>query len=125
MPSLDEQIEPSSDLAARFHARLENHRLRAAPLAAPPRPGGWWKRFLALGVPRQLAAAGALAAVLVLGVYLSMHRVDDPLPPSMTSEIPIAENLPLLQDMAVIQNLDLLEDFDAIRNLSAGSATAQ
>jgi anti-sigma factor RsiW len=111
LPAVDPEIEPSPDLGARFRTRLEAHReLKEARRS-------WWS-VLAWPVPRQLAAAGALAAFLVFGLYVGMHRENIPPTGPGASEITIAENLPLLQDMKVIENLDLLEDFDAIENLS-------
>ena len=82
----------------------------------------WWRLFLNWNLGRQLAAAGALAAVVFTVVYLGKYRTPDPAPPPIVmNDIAIAENLSLLQDMRVIENLDLLEDFDSIQNLNATS----
>jgi anti-sigma factor RsiW len=121
LPLLDDTIEPSSDLAARFRARLEARRDEKARQA--PAAGGLaavWHAVRAWSVPRQLAAAGALAGFLAFGIYLGIHREARKLVEPQTAEITIAQNLPLLRDMKVIENLDLLEDFDAIQNLSDG-----
>ncbi|PYV13342.1 MAG: hypothetical protein DMG07_14795 [Acidobacteria bacterium] len=107
----DAEVEPSADFAARFRARLESHRAQAA------RPR--WSVFSGWSLPRQLAAAGALAGFLALGVYLGVYRLNRPGPAA--ADIAIAENLPLLRDMKVIENLDLLEDFDAIQGLQPAS----
>jgi anti-sigma factor RsiW len=110
LPAVDPEIEVSPDFGAKFRTRLQAHReLRDARRS-------WWT-ILAWPLPRQLAAAGALAAFIVFGLYVGLHRENVPVTPG-PSEITIAENLPLLQDMKVIENLDLLEDFDTIENLS-------
>jgi hypothetical protein len=106
LPVLDEEIEPSPDFALRLKARLK----------APRQP--WWKKIPVWGWPRQLAAAGALAAVIsamVLAIRYPGARQD---PSASLNDYRVAEQLPLLQDMAIVSNLDLLEDFDAIENLS-------
>ena len=111
LPALDPDIEPSPDLGARFRTRLQEHREQRDAR----RP--WWT-VLAWPLPRQLAAAAALAAFLAFGLYVGLKRENTPATAPGASEITIAENLPLLQDLKVIENLDLLEDFDAIENLS-------
>jgi anti-sigma factor RsiW len=101
---MDEVVEPAPDLQERFRTRLEAHRQSQAVAVR----AGWWN---SLWQPRRLAAIGALAAVLIIGIYwLNLE-------PGV-SEIDLGlngyEQLPLLQDMEIIQNLELLEDFDAI-----------
>ena len=121
LASRDEAIEPSPDFHARFMSRLESH--RAAKDARLQRSSPWWRLFLNWNLGRQLAAAGALAAVVLTAVYLGKYRTPDPAaPPNAMNDIAIAENLSLLQDMRVIENLDLLEDFDSIQNLNATSS---
>ncbi len=114
--ALDETVEPSDSFAASFRARLETHRLWQGQEKA--RHAGLWRRLLGWSLPKQLAAAGAVAALLALGVYLGILRTYPPAPAATVTEINIAEILPLLEDMAVITNLDLLEDFDAIQSLN-------
>jgi anti-sigma factor RsiW len=117
LPALDDEIEPSEDFAARFHARLQERRSKAA---SAKRPAQWWKAVFVWGRPWNLAAAGTLAAILIAGVFWGGSlRGTRELPDDM-NELSIAEHLPLLQDMAVISNLDLLEDFDTIENLTPG-----
>lgn len=116
LASRDEVIEPSPDFHARFISRLEGHRARKNARLRGSSP--WWRLFLNWNLGRQLAAAGALAAVVLTAVYLGKYRTPDPAaPPIVMNDIAIAENLSLLQDMNVIENLDLLEDFDSIQNL--------
>jgi anti-sigma factor RsiW len=118
-PAIDEEVEPASDLSARFHSRLERHRQQQAEEA---RSGyRWLSRYLAWGWPRQAAAAASLVLLLAVGIYFGSHRTGPADQGATISEIGIAENLPLLQDMGVIENLDLLEDFDVIHNLPIGS----
>jgi len=105
LPAMDEIIEPSGDFAARFQARL----------SARPKP--WWRRIGEWGSTRKLVAAGALASVILGGIFVwrqpdaGQDRATD------MNDIQVAQNLPLLQDMPVVNNLDLLEDFDTIENL--------
>jgi hypothetical protein len=105
LPALDETIEPSRDFSARFHARLEE------------RPQPWWKRIGGWDWPWRLAMAGALASVIIAGIFLvrGLNPPQDRAP--ILNDFDVAENLPLLQDMAVVSNLDLLEDFDTIAEL--------
>lgn len=120
LPALDDAIEPSADLAARFRARLDAHRAETArgrEAASSAGLGALWRALRSWSVPRQLAAAGALAGFLAFGIYLGMHREAQRATDPAASEIQIAQNLPLLRDLEVIENLDLLEDFDAIQNL--------
>jgi len=105
LPVLDEDIEPSQDFAVRLKARLK----------AQPRP--WWKEIAVWHWPRQLAAAGALAAVILAGILVLRYPGARQDRSEYLSDFGVAENLPLLEDMAVVSNLDLLEDFDAIENL--------
>ncbi|HYK87161.1 MAG TPA: zf-HC2 domain-containing protein [Acidobacteriota bacterium] len=114
--ALDEAIEPSSEFESRFSARLDAHRRKQG--ATPDQPS-LRERILAWSLSRQLAAAGVLAAFLALGIYIGMFRDRLQAPVATVTEVSIAENLPLLQDMAVIENLDLLEDFDTIQGLNS------
>jgi anti-sigma factor RsiW len=119
----DEEIEPSPDFHQRFRKRLREH-LENPVAASPVRAADpWWRRFTEWSLPRQAATAAAAAFVLALGIYVGVHRPAEQAAPSFSTEIPIAENLPLLEDMRVIQNLDLLEDFDAIKNLPGGAGS--
>ena len=109
LPVFDEAIEPSEDFALRFHARLRERRY-------PPKSR--WRALSAWGRPWQLLGAGALAALMMLGIFLGRHPGGGAADrPESLNDIAVAENLPLLRDMAVISNLDMLEDFDAIEDL--------
>jgi hypothetical protein len=110
LPALDDEIEPSENFAARFHARIQERRCRPIP---------WWKAVLMWGRPWNLAASGVLAAILIAGVFWGGYLRETRNMPDDVNEISIAEHLPLLQDMAVINNLDLLENFDAIESMTA------
>ena len=105
LPALDETIEPSGDFALQFRARLQ------------ARPEPWSKRIRAWGWPRQLAAAGTLAIVIVAGVFVLRYPDSGKDRAISFSDFAVAENLPLLEDMPVISNLDLLEDFETIEDL--------
>ena len=105
LPALDETIEPSGDFAMKFQAKLRN------------RPQPWWQKIAALGWPRQLAATGALAAVVMGGIFVFRYQNFGPERAAMVREYEVAGQLPLLQDMAVVSHLDLLEDFDTIEDL--------
>jgi anti-sigma factor RsiW len=112
---IDEEIEPSPSLLTRFRSRLEEHRHQAAK----SRAGLSWSRGnMRWGWRTQLAATVSFVVLLAGGVYWDKYRADLRQHGSTISEINIAENLPLLRDMAVIQNFDLLEDFDNIQSLS-------
>jgi hypothetical protein len=113
LPALDQEIEPSQDFAWRFHAKLQERRQ-----AFMKRPNPWWRSVFAWGRPRQLAAIGALAALMAAGIFLGKYPGSARNPAEYFNDIAVAENLPLLKDMAVISNLDLLEDFDAIEDLT-------
>jgi hypothetical protein len=116
LPALDEEIEPSGDFARRFHVKLEERRRMQHAAAQAKLP--WRASIAAWGRPRQLAAVGTLAALLIAGIVWYGIPSGIPDPSIADSDLNIAEQLPLLQDMAVISNLDLLENFDAIENLS-------
>ena len=103
LPAMDETVEPSKDFALRFQTKLK------------ARPQSRWKRIQAWGWPRQLAAAGALASIILAGILVihfpgQQGQLGE-------NELGVAQNLPLLEDMPVVSNLDLLEDFDTIENL--------
>ena len=104
LPVLEPVIEPSEDFAPRFRAKLES------------RPEPWRRRIVLRGWPRQLAAAGGLAAILLAGVLLIWEPGVKQETVSV-KELNVVESLPLLEDMPVISNLDLLEDFETIENL--------
>jgi hypothetical protein len=105
LPALDETIEPSGDFALRFHAKFK------------ARPEPWRKRIMAWGWPRQLAATGTLAALILAGVFMIRYPYSAQNRAAILNDFGVAENLPLLEDMAVVSNLDLLEDFDVIEDL--------
>jgi hypothetical protein len=106
LPVLDAEIEPSPDFALRLKARLD---ARTQP---------WWRKIPVWDWPRQLAAAGALAAVIFAAVLAIRYPGAGKDPSASLNDYTVAEQLPLLKDMPVVSNLDLLEDFDAIENLS-------
>lgn len=106
MPALEEEVEPSGEFAQRFYWKLEERRMP------------WSKRILFWRWPRQLAAAGALMAVIAIGILVGRYpgaKRDNILPGNDSG---IAEKLPILEDLAVINNLDLLEDFETIEDLT-------
>ncbi len=115
LPLLDGEIEPREDLDGRFRARLAAHRADRTTADASSFAISFGQSWFA---PGRIAALGALAAFLFLGVYLGLYQVPAPGPVSTSGEMSIAENLPLLQNMGVIKNLDMLEDFDAIEEIS-------
>jgi len=115
LPVLEERIEVSGEFPARLRAGLEERihsRTTGGRLAAFRGTG-----VAALGWPKTLAVAGTLAALVVAGIFLGRfpERATDL--PAAYGNLGVAENLPLLEDMAVINHLELLEDFDAIENL--------
>jgi anti-sigma factor RsiW len=114
LPALDETIEPSEDFAARFHAKLQQRKTATFPNFSGEKRGGAllsWRR------PWPLATAGALAALLVVGIFVR-HSKDGSSLPDNASDLIIADNLSLLEDLPVISNLDLLENFDAIEKMT-------
>ncbi len=118
LPALDEQIEPDSEICARFSTKLEQHRNQRAGNGLPAR-ARWW-HVTAWGWPRRLAAAGALAALATVSVYLGRYPANEVQSGTFSySELEAAENLPLLRDMALISDLDLLENLDTIDALPA------
>jgi len=115
LPVLDETIQPSAGLQARFHARMEAHRREQPEKTRRTLPFDW----RALGRPARLIGAGALATVLVAAGIIFEIRSYRPYATAPSEvEMTIAGNLPLLQDLRVIENLEMLEDFDSIDNLS-------
>jgi anti-sigma factor RsiW len=112
LPALDDEIEPSEDFAARFQEKLQRRKTKSS--YAKERSGGRsfvWRR------PWQLTAAGALAALLMAGIFLQ-HSGDRLNVPDNLTDFPVAENLSLLQDMSVINNLDFLENFETIEKIT-------
>ena len=105
LPVLDETIEPSGDFSRQFYAKLR------------ARPEPWWKRIMAWGWPRQLAATGTLAALFLAGVFVVRYPHSAQNRAASLNDFAVAETLPLLEDMPVVSNLDLLEDFDTIEDL--------
>jgi hypothetical protein len=112
LPALDDEIEPSEDFAARFQEKLQRRKMES--FSAKERSG----RLLFFGRrPWQLSAVGALAALLMAGIFLR-HSGDRLNVPDDLNDIPVAENLSLLQDMPVINNLDFLENFETIERIT-------
>jgi anti-sigma factor RsiW len=105
LPALDETIEPSQDFARQFYAKLR------------ARPEPWWKKIMAWGWPRQLAATGTLAALILAGFFVVRYPYSVQNRAASLNDFAVAETLPLLEDMPVVSNLDLLEDFDTIEDL--------
>ncbi len=105
LPALDESVEPSGDFALRFRAKLQ------------ARPEPRWKKIAVWGQPRQLAAAGVLAVVILAGIFVTRYPFSVRNRAAALNDFGVAENLPLLEDMPVVSNLDLLEDFDTIEAL--------
>jgi hypothetical protein len=67
--------------------------------------------------PWQLAVAGALAALIAVGILVRKSGDGSGLPDN-PSDFIIAEELSLFEDLPVINNLDLLENFDAIEKMT-------
>ena len=117
LPALDDEIEPSENFPARFHARLQDR-------SRDKQRDAWWRRIAAWGYPWKLAAAGVLTVLLAAGIFWARYPGGRSEPPESLSDfppaedLPLIEDLPLLQDMAVISHLDLLENFDAIEMLT-------
>ncbi len=105
LPAIDDRLEPSADFVPRFREKLETRR------------EPWRKKRTAWGWPRQAAAAGALAALVLAGIFVIRSPRTSQDPAAYVGDIAVVEKLPFLEDMAVISNLDLLEDFDTIENL--------
>jgi len=114
LPALDEEVEPTESFAARFQQKLQRRKAESGSGRAAQRAG----RFSCLArSPWRLAVAGALAALVVAGVFLR-HPGDEPGSAESWSYLPVAENLSLFQDMAVVDHLDFLENFEAIETLT-------
>ncbi len=113
LPVFDETIEPSKDFSERFHIRLQRRGI-AHVLDFPER-----ERRITSSLFWVLAKVGAVAAILLGGVFLVRHPIDTSIPPDYVSELTVAQKLNLLEDMAVISNLDLLENFDGIEKMAA------
>ena len=105
LPALDDTIEPSEDFALRFHEKVR------------AKPRSWWRGIAGWGWPRQLAASGALAALLFAGIFVARQNSVREERTGDLVDLRVAEHLPLLEDMPVIGNIDLLEDFDTIEIL--------
>jgi hypothetical protein len=112
---LDDEIEPSEDFAARFHARLQERRGAGG---IDKQGDSWWRWVAAWGYSWKLAAVAAVVVLMAAGIFLARYPRGIPEAPDELNDLAIAENLPLLQDMAIISNLDLLENFDAIETLT-------
>lgn len=112
LPALDATIEPSEDFAARFREKLRQRKTANAPgfSARERRPSFSWSWVL--------GEAGALAAILVAGVFLARNPIDTSVPGDYVKDLTVARDLQLLEDMAVINNLDLLENFDAMEQMT-------
>ena len=112
--ALDAEIEPSEDFTARFQGKLRRRKMESLSLSAKERSGGlsfFGRR------PWQLAAAGALAALLMIGIFLR-HSGNGLNVPDNLNDFSVAESLSLLQDMPVINNLDFLENFETIEKIT-------
>ncbi len=119
LPALDETVEPSPDMRARFHARLIRHRSRS-DTGLRRKPGSrldiWWTR------PR--LAGAALAAAIIVGAVLGGIWLRTPQDAEVTGrDLAVAENLPLLRNMDVISNLEILENFEEIQAMAQDSGT--
>jgi anti-sigma factor RsiW len=112
LPALDDGIEPSADFAARFQEKLQRRKAAGIPSfrARKNRISSSWFRVM--------GEVGALAAILVAGIYLARNLIDTSVPSDYMNDPSLARNLNLLEDMAVINNLDLLENFDTIENMT-------
>ena len=122
LPALDEIIEPSADLGARFHDRLIRHQTRLSGSSARARHclqslGHW---IMGRRVPAAALAASVIVCAVIAGIYLRRGGEGE----ILTSEEAVVENLPLLQDLEVISNLELLEDFEEIKELRPESSSA-
>jgi anti-sigma factor RsiW len=105
LPAVDDTIAPSEDFALRFREIVKT-RSRSS-----------WSRIADWRWPRQIAAAGSLAALLLAGIFISRYNGLREERTGKLVDLQAAENLPLLEDMPVIGNIDLLEDFDTIEIL--------
>jgi len=114
LPALDKTIEPSEDFAVRFHAKLQQRKATMSHNVSGERRGD---AFLFGRRPWQLAVAGALAALIAVGILVRKSGDGSGLPDN-PSDFIIAEELSLFEDLPVINNLDLLENFDAIEKMT-------
>ena len=111
LPALDYEIEPSEDFAAGFQQKLRRRKMESS---SKERSGG----FSFVGRrPWRLTAVGALAALLMAGIFLR-HSGERLNLPDNLNDFSVAENLSLLQDMPVINNLDFLENFETIEKIT-------
>jgi len=120
LPALDECIEPSADLGARFHERLMRHRAGRADsgVSAVPRLEGLRRWIMARRLSLAALTAGVVICAIIAGTYLRRGSQGEAIP----AEQAIAENLPLLEDLQVISHLELLEEFEDIEKLSPESS---
>lgn len=96
-------LEPSSDLQARFDARLERER------------SGWWAELTTwMRRPVPILALSSSLAALVLVAALVLRP--GPAAPDQ-DELAIANHLELFADYEAIEQLDLLEDLDVLEAL--------
>ena len=115
LPALDQSIEPASDFASRFYAKLDARRSRQVP-APQPRAS----RLKRPWIPEwswRLAAAAVMAVVVATGFYLRLSPNPMPDTSAVFYEMEVTEKLSFFKDMALIEDLELFEDLDTIENL--------
>lgn len=93
-------VEPSPYFDARLRQRL----------AAEPRPSAWlaW-----LPQPR---LALATAALLLMGVWVSVLRPEGQPPPAI-AQVQAEEDFRMIKDLRVLENYEVLADFDALSEI--------
>ncbi len=114
LPALDETVEPSPDMRARFHARLIRRRSQSSTVL---------RRWPGAGrIYGGRLAAAALAAAIVVSAVLVGSWLRTPQDAEVTGrDLAVAENLPLLRNMDVISNLEILENFEEIQEMAQNS----
>lgn len=99
---LDEDVEPRPGFDTRFFARLEE-------LKAERDKASWWRRW-----PVWVAAASlsmsAAAAVVLLGVQ-------PPATPTLESDLALAMELEMLEDLDLVRQLDEVEVYAVLAQL--------
>ena len=121
LPALDESIDPSANLSARFHERLIRHQAERADFDLRPR---LWSQVAFDWITPQRLSLATLSLCLIIGIVVAgiyFHQGDEGA--IVPVEQAIAEDLSMLEDLEVISNLDLLEDFDDISNLRTEPAS--